>query len=188
MLIEQFLREVTALPGLTGNEQEVARYIADAFAPLADEVRVDSMQSVIARIKGDGPKVMFAAHLDEIGLMVTNIEKDGAALGQWAGGPAHSAGHDGQGAGQAGPDRRHGAKAIHLLSAQERKSNYKREDPTLTWACRMSRSSPTRSRPGVLEQRLVNLKTTARHQTADDRACVPLCTAPAAAQGHAPHG
>ena len=36
MRTEDFLRQVTALPGLSGNEGEVARFIADAFRPYCD--------------------------------------------------------------------------------------------------------------------------------------------------------
>ena len=69
MRTEDFLRQVTALPGLSGNEGEVARFIAEAFRPYCDEVTIDP---------GNGPKVMLCAHLDEIGLMVSDIEKDGS--------------------------------------------------------------------------------------------------------------
>jgi len=179
MLIEQFLREVTALPGLTGNEQEVARYIADAFAPLADEVRVDSMQSVIARIKGDGPKVMFAAHLDEIGLMVTNIEKDGALrLGNVGGvDPRILPGMMVKVLGKQALTGVIGAKAIHLLSAQERKSNYKREDLYVDLGLPYEQVVDNVQIGDLvqLEQRFVNLKNNRiATKTADDRACVAI--------------
>jgi len=78
MHIEEFLRNVTATPGLTGSEMAVAEYIASAFRPYADEVKIDRLNNVVAHIKGDGPKVMFCAHLDEIGLMVVKIEDDGS--------------------------------------------------------------------------------------------------------------
>jgi len=75
MRTEDFLREITALKGLSGDEGLVSAYVAEAFAPYCDEVKVDGMFNVIARKKGSGPKVMFAAHLDEIGLMVSGLEK-----------------------------------------------------------------------------------------------------------------
>ena len=78
MQTEEFLREATALPGLSGNERAVAEYIAKAFRPWCDEVRIDALNSVIGHMQGRGPRVMLCAHLDEIGLMVSRIEKDGA--------------------------------------------------------------------------------------------------------------
>ncbi len=43
-----------------------------------DEIKVDKLGNVIAHKKGgNGPKVMLAAHMDQIGLMVNHIEKNG---------------------------------------------------------------------------------------------------------------
>lgn len=78
MRIEEFLREATAVPGLSGNEKEIADFTAAAFKEYCDEVSVTPLYSVVGRMKGSGPKIMFVAHLDEIGLMVTKIEKDGS--------------------------------------------------------------------------------------------------------------
>lgn len=130
MNTEAFLREVNALPGLSGNEQAVAQYIADAFRPLCDSVRIDALNSVIGRIEGHGPKVMLCAHLDEIGLMVSRIEEDGALRMRNVGGIDW----------RILPGMRMtvygretlmgvvGAKAPHLLSAADRKKNYTNED------------------------------------------------------------
>jgi Cellulase M and related proteins len=80
MRTEDFLREATSLPGLSGSEERIARYIEDVFRPLCDEVKTDPLYSVIGHIRGRGPKVMVCAHLDEIGLMVSRIEKDGSIV------------------------------------------------------------------------------------------------------------
>lgn len=130
MRTEDFLREVTALPGLTGNEGVVAAYIADAFRPLCDDVRVDAMNNVIAHIKGDGPKVMLCAHLDEIGLMVLAIEKDGSLRMDSVGGvdPRILPGMRVTVYGKETLVGVIGAKPPHLLTSEDRKKNYKRED------------------------------------------------------------
>ena len=78
MEIKEFLREVTALPGLPGFEGPVGQYIVEVFEPLTDDQSVDVMGNVIARLGSEGPRVMISAHQDEIGLMVTGIEKDGS--------------------------------------------------------------------------------------------------------------
>ena len=86
MKLDGFLRTVTALPGVTGNERVAAEYIAEAFRPFVDEVQITPLNCVIAHKKGPGPKVMICAHLDEIGMMVAKIEKDGALRLQRVGG------------------------------------------------------------------------------------------------------
>ncbi len=49
------------------------------MTPYADEIQVDKMDNVIAIKKGKSgsPKIMLAAHMDEVGLMVKTITKDG---------------------------------------------------------------------------------------------------------------
>ena len=78
MDVKKLLADVTALPGVSGHEAQVSAYFAEQFRPLVDVVTVDAMYSVIAHKKGNGPKIMLCAHLDEIALMVTHIEDDGS--------------------------------------------------------------------------------------------------------------
>lgn len=78
MDVKKLLADVTVLPGVSGHEAQVSAYFAEQFRPLVDEVMVDAMYSVIAHKKGNGPKIMLCAHLDEIALMVTHIEDDGS--------------------------------------------------------------------------------------------------------------
>jgi len=73
-----FLGELINLRGITGDEATVATRIVDAFTPLCDSVSVDAMQNVIAKMGLSGPRVMITAHLDEIGLVATDVEEDGA--------------------------------------------------------------------------------------------------------------
>lgn len=76
--IIEFLKRITALPGTSGYEQGVSSALQEAFSQLCDEARVDAMGSVVARQKGNGPKVMLCAHLDEIFLMTLKVEDDGS--------------------------------------------------------------------------------------------------------------
>ena len=73
--------------GLSGYEDAVASLLVDELTPLTDEVRIDPIGNVIATRAGDGPVVMVAAHMDEIGLMVKYIESDGflrfVPIGGW---------------------------------------------------------------------------------------------------------
>ena len=63
--------------GPSGDEGEIRALIARLAAPWADEVTTDTLGNLIVRKKGPGPKVMFAAHMDSIGLVVTHIQEDG---------------------------------------------------------------------------------------------------------------
>jgi len=76
---EKLLEELTQLRGIGGYEKEVREYIKNIVEPYADEVITDAMGNLIVlkRGKGGGKKIMYAAHMDEIGFMVKKIEADG---------------------------------------------------------------------------------------------------------------
>ena len=71
------LKNLTNLNGASSNEKEVSRYVSDSIKNNCDSIKYDNLGSLIAIKNGNGPNVMLAAHLDEIGLMVTEITKDG---------------------------------------------------------------------------------------------------------------
>ncbi len=75
-LIKKILKPVS----VSGREQAVTGVIAEEIAPYVDSIRTDAMGNLIAYKAGVGEnkkKVMFAAHTDEIGFMVTYIEENG---------------------------------------------------------------------------------------------------------------
>ena len=75
-----WLKELSEAVGVSGREDEAREIIVDAIAGQVDEYRVDSLGNVIALKKGDGSselKVMLAAHMDEVGFMISQIEKSG---------------------------------------------------------------------------------------------------------------
>jgi len=76
---KEFLFELCESTGVAGFEfQETAGLVAKAFKQYCDDVRVDTLGNVIGHKKGDGKhSVLFAAHMDEIGLMVSGYEKGG---------------------------------------------------------------------------------------------------------------
>ena len=75
----ELLDKLTQIFGPSGYEDKIRDVIREEVAPLADEVRVDPLGSLVALRKGDGTgkRILLAAHMDEIGLMVTYIEKKG---------------------------------------------------------------------------------------------------------------
>lgn len=73
------LKQLTETPGIAGNENAIRDVVVAELTPLVDEIRTDALGNVIAYKHGvaqDAPRVMIAAHMDEIGLMVTALEKD----------------------------------------------------------------------------------------------------------------
>lgn len=75
----KFLSALIEAPSPSGYEQPAARVFRDWVAKHADSVETDVMGSVHASLKGtaDGPSVMLAGHVDEIGFMVTHITEQG---------------------------------------------------------------------------------------------------------------
>ena len=81
---EELLIRLTQTQGIAGYEKKVRELIEEEVRPYADELIVDPLGSLIAVKKGKGgprsKKIMFAAHMDEIGFMVKKIEEDGRLL------------------------------------------------------------------------------------------------------------
>jgi len=76
--IVELLRKLTRIAGISGFEEEAGAFVQEEFKKFSDEVRMDKMGCVIGLKRGEGKgRILLAAHLDEIGLMVTKIEKDG---------------------------------------------------------------------------------------------------------------
>jgi putative aminopeptidase FrvX len=73
------LEKLSNACGVTGREEEVRNLMIKLMKPHVDEIAVDRLENVIAIKKGkkSKPKVMLAAHMDEIGLMVKTITKEG---------------------------------------------------------------------------------------------------------------
>ncbi|KGX93408.1 peptidase M28 [Pontibacillus halophilus JSM 076056 = DSM 19796] len=83
------LKELTDAKGVPGNEGEAREVMKRYLSPYTDEVTTDQLGSLIGRKVGreNGPKVMIAGHLDEVGFMVTRIDDNGflyfQPLGGW---------------------------------------------------------------------------------------------------------
>jgi len=76
------IQHLVALDGPPGHEKKVRDFIRETVKPFADEVRVDGLGNLLVR-KGKksekGLRVMLAAHMDEIGLIVTHVAEGGFA-------------------------------------------------------------------------------------------------------------
>ena len=73
------LKNLTDAKGIPGNEKEARDVMTQYITPYADEVTTDNLGSLIAKKVGkeNGPKIMVAGHLDEVGFMITRIDDKG---------------------------------------------------------------------------------------------------------------
>lgn len=75
-LMNDLTRLVEAF-GPSGCEMEISQVIEELAKPYVDEISRDTLGNLICRKKGSGPKVMFSAHMDSIGLVATHIDEKG---------------------------------------------------------------------------------------------------------------
>ncbi len=78
---KDFLQKLSEAHGVSGYEHAIRDLVIEEFRPYADEIHITPMGSVIAlkrgardRAKTPAPKVLIEGHMDEIGLMVTEID------------------------------------------------------------------------------------------------------------------
>jgi len=74
-----FLKELTDVKGIGGNEGQVRKVFKKFVSDVSDEITQDKLGSVIAKKTGDatGPKIAIAGHLDEVGFIVHFIDDNG---------------------------------------------------------------------------------------------------------------
>ncbi len=82
------LKELTDAKAIPGNEREARDVMRKYIEPFADRMDSDNLGSLIAEKVGDanGPKIMVAGHLDEVGFMITQIDEKGFLKFQPVGG------------------------------------------------------------------------------------------------------
>src|SRR5690606_22693916 len=84
----ELFKTLTELPGTPGNEHAVRRFMREQLAKYADEIVQDRLGGIFGIKRGneDGPTVMVAGHMDEVGFMVTDITENGMIRFQTLGG------------------------------------------------------------------------------------------------------
>lgn len=77
--MKELIKQLVEAYGPSGREASVRALIEGLIAPFVDEIRADNMGNLIALKKGTGggKRIMVAAHMDEIGLIVTHVDKNG---------------------------------------------------------------------------------------------------------------
>ena len=130
-LLEE-MKELTQLRGISGCEDQVREYLIQRIAGHCDSYEVDNMGNLIVHKKGKkaGEKrVLFSAHMDEVGFIITHITAEGMLHFETVGGvtPAVTAGRPVLVGKKAVPGVI-GTRPIHLLTEEERKDYAKVED------------------------------------------------------------
>jgi endoglucanase len=79
--MRELIRTLTETYGPSGGEHKIRAAIRAEVEPLADEIRVDPLGSLVVRKAGGegGKRIVLAAHMDEIGVMVTYVDEHGFA-------------------------------------------------------------------------------------------------------------
>jgi len=85
----QLFKTLTELPGAPGNEHAIRKFMKSELEKYSDEIIQDHLGGIFGVKKGDdqGPKIMVAGHMDEVGFMVSQITENGMLrfqpLGGW---------------------------------------------------------------------------------------------------------
>ena len=130
-LLEQ-MRELTQLRGVSGREEGVREYLIRSIEGHCDEYKVDPMGNLIVYKMGKkagAKRVLFSAHMDEVGFIITHIAGDGMLHFETVGGitAAVTAGRPVLVGDREIPGVI-GTRPIHLLTEEERKEYAKIED------------------------------------------------------------
>ncbi|MDD4716382.1 MAG: M42 family metallopeptidase [Oscillospiraceae bacterium] len=74
------VKELCALSGVSGCEDDVREYLSCRAAPFADSIRIDAMGNLIVFKKGAsdcGKSILLTAHMDEVGMIIRRITEEG---------------------------------------------------------------------------------------------------------------
>ena len=77
--MKKIYKELVNLPGVSGNEKYIREYMRSHLEPLSEEIVEDNLGSIFGVVNKDidGPTVMIAGHMDEVGAMVEEINRNG---------------------------------------------------------------------------------------------------------------
>ncbi len=73
----ELLKTLTQTYSPSGDEEGIMQIIRQTLTPCADEVFTDNLGNLVVHKKGGGKKILLAAHMDEIGLLVNYIDENG---------------------------------------------------------------------------------------------------------------
>ena len=73
----ELLEKLTGIYGPSGQEKQIGQWLCAYLEERGVETRTDAMGNVIAKIGGHGKKLVFSAHMDTVGLMLSSIDENG---------------------------------------------------------------------------------------------------------------
>ena len=151
--MRELLKALCALNGVSGDEKAVRDFIAAQAAPYADDMRTDALGNLIVFKKGKkatGNRLLLAAHMDEVGLIVTRATEDGFLRFDFVGGVDRRVA-----LGKPvvlGPDKIPGVigmKAIHMLSREDMKKVPKTESLYIDIGASSKEEAESMAEPGT---------------------------------------
>lgn len=75
--MKELISSLCSLFGPSGHEDKVRNFIIEEIKEIADDYFIDKLGNLIVVKKGGAKKIMLAAHMDEIGLIITHIDNKG---------------------------------------------------------------------------------------------------------------
>jgi putative aminopeptidase FrvX len=75
--MKDILKQFVEISAPSGREEPIQKAIQSIIQPYVDEIKTDSLGNLIAHKKGNGKKLLFDAHIDEIGFVATYIDDQG---------------------------------------------------------------------------------------------------------------
>ncbi len=87
--MKELIKRLVETYGPPGSEDKIREVIKSEIEGVVDEIKTDVLGNLIAIKKGKGAKVMVAAHMDEIAIMVTHIDDNGFLRFDRIGGVSH---------------------------------------------------------------------------------------------------
>ncbi|UCE90884.1 MAG: M42 family metallopeptidase [Methanobacteriota archaeon] len=76
--MKELIEEMIGVPGVSGYEDDIREYLRAKVDAIGCEAREDNIGNLIATVGSKGPHIVFIAHMDELGLVVTRMEEDGS--------------------------------------------------------------------------------------------------------------
>lgn len=75
--MKELIKKLTDITSPSGQEDRIREAITEEIKDYCDDLRVDRLGNLIAFKRGGGAKIQFAAHMDEIGVIITYIDDQG---------------------------------------------------------------------------------------------------------------
>lgn len=76
--MRELLEEMIRVPGVSGFEDDIREYIRKKIEEMGLEADEDNIGNLMTTVGDKGPRVVFIAHMDELGLIVSKLESDGS--------------------------------------------------------------------------------------------------------------